>query len=162
MTWGLLPVLLMSKGFSLATVGLITAIYPAVWGLGQLITGKMADIFPKKNMLVIGMVIQAIALFFMIYADGKTAFILLSSLLGWGTAMVYPTFLATVAENTHPLDRAKSIGVFRLWRDMGYAVGAIVTGIIADRLNLNAAILFIAVLTFVSGGIIQFRMKTEK
>jgi MFS family permease len=160
MMWGLLPVLLMSKGFSLATVGLITAIYPAVWGLGQLITGKMADIFPKKNMLVIGMVIQAIALFFMIYADGKSAFILLLSLLGWGTAMVYPTFLATVAENTHPLDRAKSIGVFRLWRDMGYAVGAIVTGIIADRLNLNAAILFIAVLTFVSGGIIQLRMKT--
>jgi len=122
----------------------------------------MADIFPKKNMLVIGMVIQAIALFFMIYADGKSAFILLLSLLGLGTAMVYPTFLATVAENTHPLDRAKSIGVFRLWRDMGYAVGAIVTGIIADRLNLNAAILFIAVLTFVSGGIIQLRMKTEK
>lgn len=159
MTWGLLPVLLTTKGFSLTSIGLITAVYPAVWGLGQLITGKMADLFPKKNLLVFGMIIQAIALFFMIAADSQWQFILLSSILGWGTAMVYPTFLATVAENTHPLDRAKSIGVFRLWRDLGYAIGAILTGIIADRLDLNAAILFIAILTLLSGLIVKFRMK---
>lgn len=159
MTWGLLPVLLTTKGFSLTSIGLITAVYPAVWGFGQLITGKMADLFPKKNLLVFGMIIQAIALFFMIAADSQWEFILLSSILGWGTAMVYPTFLATVAENTHPLDRAKSIGVFRLWRDLGYTIGAILTGIISDRLDLNAAILFIAILTLLSGLIVKFRMK---
>ncbi|MFN5785518.1 MAG: MFS transporter, partial [Flavobacteriia bacterium] len=82
-----------------------------------------------------------------------------SALLGWGTAMVYPTFLATVAENTHPLDRAESIGVFRLWRDLGYAIGAVITGIIADQLNMDAAILFIAGITMVSGVVIQVRMK---
>jgi MFS family permease len=86
-------------------------------------------------------------------------FIILSTLLGWGTAMVYPTFLATVAENTNPQDRAKSIGIFRLWRDLGYAIGAILTGIIADLFSINAAILFIGLLTFASAAIIFFRMK---
>jgi MFS family permease len=159
MSWGLLPVLLMSKGFSIGTVGVITAVYPAVWGLGQLITGKMADHFSKKYMLITGMVLQAIALFAMIYARSELDYSLLSALLGWGTAMVYPTFLATVAENTHPLDRAESIGVFRLWRDLGYAIGAVITGIIADQLNMDAAILFIAGITMVSGVVIQVRMK---
>jgi len=89
-------------------------------------------------------------------------FIVLSSiLLGWGTAMVYPTFLATVAEHTHPADRAGSIGVFRLWRDMGYAIGAILTGVIADALGIHAAILIIGLLTMFSAGIIYFRMKCE-
>jgi predicted MFS family arabinose efflux permease len=86
-------------------------------------------------------------------------FIALSAVLGWGTAMVYPTFLATVAENTHPQDRAQSIGIFRLWRDMGYAIGAILTGIIADLFSTNAAIIFIAVLTFISALIIRYRMR---
>jgi predicted MFS family arabinose efflux permease len=83
----------------------------------------------------------------------------LSSILGWGTAMVYPTFLATVAENTHPQDRAKSIGIFRLWRDLGYAIGAILTGIIADLISINASVLFIGFLTFLSSMIIYFRMR---
>ena len=82
--------------------------------------------------------------------------------LGWGTAMVYPTFLATVAENTNPQDRAKSIGVFRLWRDLGYAIGAVLTGVIADLFSINAAILFIGLLTLVSAFIIQYRMKCRK
>jgi predicted MFS family arabinose efflux permease len=107
------------------------------------------------------MVLQAIALFAMIHADHQMTFILLAAVLGWGTAMVYPTFLATVAENTNPQDRAKSIGVFRLWRDLGYAIGAIVTGVIADQLNLNAAIMFIAILTFLSGVVIQLRMEKK-
>lgn len=161
MTWGIFPILLATKHFSLSEIGLITAIYPAVWGLGQLFTGKMADIFPKKSMLFWGMLVQAVALAVMIFANSMFEYIVLSALLGWGTAMVYPTFLATVAEFTHPNDRAKSIGIFRLWRDLGYAIGAILTGIIADLLNLNAAILFIAVLTFISALIIQVRMKTK-
>lgn len=161
MTWGIFPILLATKNFSIGEIGLITAIYPAVWGLGQLITGKMADIFPKKSMLFWGMLLQAVALLVMIFANSMFEYIALSAVLGWGTAMVYPTFLATVAEFTHPKDRAKSIGIFRLWRDLGYAIGAILTGIIADLFNLNAAILFIAVLTFISSFIILFRMKTK-
>lgn len=159
MTWGIFPILLATKNFTISEIGLITAIYPAVWGLGQLFTGKMADHFQKKRMLFWGMLLQALALFALTYADSKLEYISLSAILGWGTAMVYPTFLATVAENTHPQDRAKSIGVFRLWRDLGYAIGAILTGIIADFFSLNAAILFIAFLTLVSAVIVKIRMR---
>ncbi|MDO8992270.1 MAG: MFS transporter, partial [Daejeonella sp.] len=143
MAWGIFPILLAIKGFSIAEIGIIAAIYPAVWGIGQLFTGKMADKFCKKDILYVGMFLQAIALIVLVWADSMVDFVILSSILGWGTAMVYPTFLATVAENTHPQDRAKSIGIFRLWRDLGYAIGAILTGIIADFFSINAAILFI-------------------
>jgi MFS family permease len=159
MAWGIFPLLLATKGFSIAEIGIVTAIYPAVWGLGQLFTGAMADRFCKKNMLYSGMLLQAVALIALLWAQSMLHFILLSSLLGWGTAMVYPTFLATIAENTHPQDRAKSIGIFRLWRDLGYAIGAILTGIIADLISINAAILFIGVLTMASAIIIRYRMK---
>lgn len=162
MTWGIFPILLASKNFSIGEIGLITAVYPAVWGLGQLFTGKMADIFPKKNMLFWGMLLQAVALLLLVFASSMFEYIALSAVLGWGTAMVYPTFLATVAENTHPKDRAKSIGIFRLWRDLGYAIGAILTGVIADLLNLNSAITFIAILTLLSSMIIKARMKNQK
>ena len=158
MAWGIFPILLATKGFSIAQIGIITAIYPAVWGVGQLLTGKMADKFCKKDMLSLGMLLQAIALLFLVWANTMLHFVILSSILGWGTAMVYPTFLATVAENTNPQDRAKSIGVFRLWRDLGYAIGAILTGIIADVFSINVAILFIALLTFISAATIAARM----
>lgn len=161
MAWGLFPILLASKGFSIAEIGIITAVYPAIWGLGQLFTGKLADRFCKKDMLYTGMLLQAIALLVLIRANSMTHFIILSSILGWGTAMVYPTFLATVAENTNPQDRAKSIGIFRLWRDLGYAIGAILTGIIADLFTMQAAILFIGVLTLLSAMIIRFRMNCQ-
>lgn len=159
MTWGIFPILLASKNFSLNEIGIIVSIYPAVWGLGQLFTGKMADIFPKKRMLFWGMMIQAIMLFLMVFAETMIEYALLSVFLGWGTAMVYPTFLATVAENTNPMDRAKSIGIFRLWRDLGYAFGAILTGVVADWWNIEASIFFIAILTLFSSMIILFRMK---
>jgi len=162
MIWGIFPIVLAVKNFSLAEIGIITAVYPAVWGLGQLVTGKMADVLPKKLLLFWGMLLQAIALLFIIYAENKIQYIVLAAVLGWGTAMVYPTFLATVAENTHPQDRAKSIGIFRLWRDLGYAIGAIITGIIADWWNIKTAILFISVLTFLSEIIIQLRMRNLK
>lgn len=158
MAWGIFPILLASKGFSLAEIGLITAIYPGVWGLGQLFTGAMADRFCKKDMLYVGMLLQAIALVVLIWATTMLHYCVLASILGWGTAMVYPTFLATVAENTHPQDRAKGIGIFRLWRDLGYAIGAVLTGIIADLISIHAAILFIGMLTFVSAFIIMYRM----
>lgn len=159
MVWGILPILLASKNFRIEEIGIVTAIYPAVWGVGQIITGKMADRICKKDMLFWGMVLQAVALVLFVMATTLTQFILLAILLGWGTAMVYPTFLAAVAENTHPQDRAKSLGVFRLWRDLGYAIGAILTGLIADAIGINASIIFAGGLTFMSGWIIYFRMK---
>ena len=159
MAWGIFPILLATKGFTIGEIGIVTAIYPAVWGIGQLFTGKMADKFCKKDMLYVGMFLQAIALILLVWANTMFHFIILSSILGWGTAMVYPTFLATVAENTNPQDRAKSIGIFRLWRDLGYAIGAILTGIIADLISINASIIFIGLLTLTSAFIIRYRMK---
>lgn len=162
MIWGILPFLLATKGFSIEKIGIIVGIYPIVWGIGQLFTGKMADKYPKKKMLYIGMLLQAIALLFFAFANTMSLFIGLSIILGWGTAMVYPTFLATIANNTHPDNRAQSIGVFRFWRDLGYAIGAIITGIIADAFNLEAPILFIGGLTLVSSVIIYYRMSDKQ
>jgi MFS family permease len=158
MVWGIFPILLFQKNFSLEQIGIITATYPAVWGLGQLVTGKMADYFCKKKLLFAGMLLQGLALLFIPWAQTMTHYIILSVILGWGTAMVYPTFLATVAENTNPIDRPKSLGVFRLWRDMGYAIGAILTGIVADILGINASIIMIGFLTILSSLIIHYRM----
>ncbi len=159
MVWGIFPILLAQKHFTLEQIGIVTATYPAVWGLGQLVTGKMADHICKKDMLFVGMFLQGLALLIMPWAETMTHFIILSVILGWGTAMVYPTFLATVAGNTNPMDRAKSLGIFRFWRDLGYAIGAILTGIIADALGINASIIVIGVLTVASAIIIQYRMK---
>ena len=159
MVWGLLPMILAARGFSIAHIGIITSVYPAVWGMGQIITGKLADRFCKKNMLFWGMTLQAIAILGLVLAGSFSEFVLLSVLLGWGTAMVYPTFLASIAENTHPEDRPGSLGIFRFWRDLGYAIGAIITGLLADAFNLEASLFFVGGLTLASGIIIYFRMK---
>lgn len=159
MIWGIFPLLLASKNFTIEQIGIVVAVYPAVWGIGQLITGRMADTFCKRDLLFLGMLLQALALIFLTISDTFMHFIALSAVLGWGTALVYPTFLASVAENTHPLDRAKSIGIFRLWRDLGYAIGAILTGILADLFSLNVSILSIGALTLMSSLVISIRMK---
>lgn len=161
MAWGLFPILLAEKNFSISQIAIVTAVYPAVWGIGQLFTGKMSDHFCKKSMLFWGMFLQGVALLLFVFATSFTHYIILASILGWGTAMVYPTFLATVAENTNPHDRPKSIGVFRLWRDLGYAIGAILTGIIADAFGITASVVVIGVLTVVSSLIIQNRMRCK-
>ena len=158
MVWGLFPLLLVSKGFDLHETGIIVATYPAVWGLGQLYSGKLADKYCKKTLLFIGMFLQGAALLAMSLANSFSWFIALSTLLGIGTAIVYPTFLAAISDYTHPDQRPKSIGIFRLWRDLGYAIGAILTGLIADRLGLVAAILAIGLLTVASAIIVRFRM----
>jgi MFS family permease len=158
MAWGLFPLLLAFKGFSIGQIGLITAIYPAVWGFAQLFTGHLADLYSKKKLLFMGMLLQALALVLFPVAVTITHYISLSVLLGLGTAMVYPTFLATIADCTHPKDRASSIGIFRLWRDLGYAIGALLTGILADLFDLDIAIYAVALLTFLSAMIIRFRM----
>lgn len=162
MVWGIFPILLFQKNFSIEQIGIITATYPAVWGLGQLVTGKMADYICKKDMLFTGMLLQGLALLVMPWAKTMTHYLIVSVILGLGTAMVYPTFLATVAENTNPIDRPKSLGIFRLWRDLGYAIGAILTGMIADALGINASIIVIGFLTVFSSFIIQYRMKCKK
>ncbi len=161
MAWGLFPILLAEKNFSIAEIGIVTAIYPAVWGIGQLFTGKMSDYFCKKSMLFWGMFLQGIALLSFVFASSLLHYIVLASILAWGTAMVYPTFLATVAENTHPQDRPKSLGVFRLWRDLGYAIGAVLTGLIADAFGINSSVIVIGLLTLISSLIIQKRMRCK-
>ena len=159
MIWGLLPLLLKSKGFSLAQIGTIVAIYPMVWGLLQLGTGKLADVWNKKDMLIGGMLLQGMAIISMVWAFSFNAFIVLSILLGLGTALVYPTFLAAITQNTTPQQRAGSIGVFRLWRDLGYALGALLTGAIADRFGMVEAIGWTGTITLLSAIIILVRMK---
>jgi MFS family permease len=151
--------LLASKGFKLSDIGIIVAIYPAVWGIGQLFTGALADRFCKRNLLFVGMFLQGVALIAMIYADTMAMFIALSALLGAGTAIVYPTFLAAVSDYTHPEQRPQSIGVFRLWRDLGYAFGAVITGLIADQFGLSAPVLVIGLLTIISAVVVQYRMR---
>ena len=159
MVWGLFPLLLVSKGFDLHETGIIVATYPAIWGLGQLYTGKLADKYCKKKLLFIGMLMQGIALIGMLWANSFLWFVMLSSLLGIGTAIVYPTFLAAISDYTHPDQRPKSIGIFRLWRDLGYAIGAILTGLIADSFGLIAPILAIGLLTVASSLVVRFRMR---
>ncbi|MDR9488379.1 MFS transporter [Salibacter sp.] len=158
MMWGLFPILLSARNFTLAEIGIITAIYPGVWGFGQLVTGRLGDMFHKKRILFLGMLLQAAALLGLFWSDLYAEFVIYSIILGAGTALVYPNFMAAIADFTHPTDRPKSIGVFRLWRDMGYAIGAILTGFIADYLGSEYAILIIGGLTLISALIIQFRM----
>ena len=158
MIWGLLPVLLISLNFGLDQIGLIAAIYPTVWGISQLFTGKMADLFPKKPLLFWGMLVQGLAILLLPLATGYLLLVIISVSLGIGTAIVYPTFLAAIAESTHPKQRAESIGTFRLWRDLGYAIGAILSGITADFFGIKSAILLIGLVTIGSSQVIQIRM----
>ncbi len=158
MVWGLFPLLLTSRGFDLQDIGIIVATYPAIWGIGQLFTGKLADRWCKKTLLFWGMLLQGIALLGMLWANSFGHFIILSALLGLGTAIVYPTFLAAVSDYTHPDQRPESIGIFRLWRDLGYAIGAILTGLIADQFGLMAPVLAIGLLTIISSFIVKSRM----
>jgi MFS family permease len=159
MIWGLLPILLGKRGFNMVEISELVAIYPIVWGLGQLLTGRLADILEKKKMLFFGMLLQGVVILGMIFATSFEQFAILGILLGVGTAIVYPTFLSAIAENTNPEQRAKSIGIFRLWRDLGYAIGAILTGLIADIYDVEAPVIFIGVITLISAAIIQVRMK---
>ena len=161
MVWGLFPILLAGLNFNLKQIGIIVSVYPMVWGLGQLFTGKLADILPKRKLLFWGMLIQGLSLTFMAITLGFYEFIFLSALLGIGTAMVYPTFLVGIAAHTNPMQRAESIGVFRLWRDLGYALGAILTGVIADLLGIDYSMVVIAVITVISALIIRFRMDPD-
>jgi MFS family permease len=158
MIWGLLPLVLMALHFDSQQIGVLSAIYPTVWGIGQLFTGRMADLYSKKKMLFWGMFIQGIAILLIPFTTHFYVLALISALLGFGTALVYPTFLSTIAQATAPKQRAESIGTFRLWRDLGYAFGAIISGIVADVLGIHYAIFLIGAITLFSAGVIQVRM----
>ena len=161
MIWGLLPIVLLSLHYNSQNIGVITAIYPTVWGFGQLITGKMSDIYSKKKMLFWGMLLQGIAILFIPFSTEMYQLATISALLGFGTALVYPTFLSAIAQATNPTQRAESIGTFRLWRDLGYAIGAIISGITADLFGVNYAIILIGVITILSSLIIKIRMPKD-
>lgn len=156
--WGLMPVLLIQKGFGIAQIGIIAGIYPVVWGLSQLITGKLGDHYCKKQIITSGMLIQALAIILMAMAGNMPLLIVASVLLGIGTALVYPNFLSVIAEWTHPSQRAESLSIFRLWRDSGYVFGAILSGILADVMGMSNALFIVAIITAVSGLIANKRM----
>jgi MFS family permease len=161
MIWGLLPIFLFSLNFDNKHIGVITAIYPTVWGIGQLFTGKMSDHVSKKAMLFWGMLLQGIAILLIPFSSNFYVLASISAILGIGTALVYPTFLSTIAQATNPKQRAESIGTFRLWRDLGYAIGAIISGITADLFGVAYAMVFIGILTILSSLIIKFRMPEQ-
>jgi MFS family permease len=151
MMWGLVPLFLAGAGLPLEQVVIITAAYPGVWGISQLATGALSDHWGRKWMIAAGMWVQAIGIALFVLGRGFWIWLVGAVLLGYGTALVYPTLLAAVSDVAHPEWRASAVGVYRLWRDGGYAVGALVSGLLADALGIPIAIAAIAGLTFLSG-----------
>jgi ubiquinone/menaquinone biosynthesis C-methylase UbiE len=160
LAWGLLPILFAADGLSVAEVGLLAALYPAVWATAQLVTGAASDRIGRKPLIVAGMLIQATALAGFATVTGAAGWVTAAAALGIGTAFVYPTLLAAIGDVAHPSWRASAVGVYRLWRDSGYAVGALIAGITADLVGLRGAVLTVAVLTAASG-LFAARLLTE-
>ena len=158
MAWGLFPLVFAAAGLNLAQVGLLAAIYPATWSVVQIATGALSDRTGRKPLIVWGMWIQAVGIALVTVASAIAGFVVGVLLLGIGTAMVYPTLLAAIGDVAHPSWRASAVGVYRLWRDLGYAIGALLAGLIADAFGLQAAMWFIAALTFASGTVSALRM----
>jgi MFS family permease len=159
MAWALLPLFFTAHGLGLREIGLLASTYPAVWGAGQLGTGWVSDQVGRKPLIVAGMLLQSIAVTGFVIMPGFTWWIAESVLLGAGTALVYPTLLAVISDAARVPDRATSVGVYRFWRDSGYAAGAIVAGVIADAAGFPAAIITVACLTGLSGIVVAVRMR---
>ena len=151
MAWGLFPLYFAGAGLDLPTIGVLAAIYPGVWGVLQFVTGPLSDRVGRKLPIVGGMWLQAAALGMVVVWPGVTGWAAAMALLGLGTALVYPTLIGAVSDVTHPDGRASAVGVYRLWRDTGYAVGALAAGALADRFGVGWAIGSVAVLTMLSG-----------
>lgn len=161
MSWGIFPLFFTTLGLGVERIGILKAVYPVVWGVGQTITGPLSDRWGRKGLIVGGMWVQAVGLV-MTGLTGQFGWWLAASvLLGAGTAIVYPSLIAAVSDASHPSWRARSLSVYRFWRDLGYAIGALAAGLIADRFGFAAAILSIGVLTFVSGVVVLVSM-TER
>jgi len=158
MAWGLLPLYFASQGLTLERISLLAGLYPAVWGGAQLLTGALSDRTGRKWMIAFGMFVQAAGIMLMISSGSFAGWSLAAVFLGLGTAMVYPTLIAAVADVAHPTWRASAVGVYRLWRDGGYAIGALLAGVLADVLGIRWAIGVVGGLTFLSGLIVAIVM----
>ena len=158
LAWGLFPLIFAAAGLGLKQIGILAATYPAVWGLTQLVTGPLSDRIGRKWLIAGGMWTQAFGIVLIALASTFAGFAAGAILLGLGTAMVYPTLLATIGDVAHPSWRGSAVGVYRLWRDLGYAFGALIAGMVADRLGLSPAAMVVAALTFVSGLVVAARM----
>lgn len=158
LAWGLFPIFFLAAGLSISRIGILAAIYPAVWGLGQLYTGALSDRIGRKPLIVGGMIVQALAIAWIGATSSFTTWAVGAVLLGAGTAMVYPTLLAAIGDVANPTWRARAVGVYRLWRDSGFAVGALLAGILADLVSITAAIYAVATLTGLSGIVVAIRM----
>ena len=158
LAWGVFPIYFASQGLGIGQIGMLTAIYPAVWGLGQLYTGGLSDRIGRKWLIAGGMGVQAVAIGAIASTGTIWGWAMASVLLGLGTAMVYPTLLAAIGDVAHPQWRASAVGVYRTWRDSGFAVGALMAGIIADAVSIEAAIWAVAGLTGLSGLVVAGRM----
>jgi MFS family permease len=159
MSWGLFPLFFASANMNLGQIGVLAAIYPATWGIAQLGTGALSDRIGRKWLIAGGMWIQAFGIGMVILSETMFGFSLGGILLGIGTAMVYPTLLASIGDLAHPKWRASGVGVYRLWRDLGYAVGALLSGVAADLMGMAGAMWIVAALTFASGSWVAFRMR---
>jgi MFS family permease len=152
LAWGLVPLYLAATGATLGEIAIVAAAYPLVWGVGQLVTGWLSDSVGRKPLIVLGMLVQALGLGVLALSDG--AFwpaLVAAALLGAGTAMVYPTLIAAVSDNSQPRDRARIVSVYRFWRDFGFALGALLVGVLADLVSAQAAIVAVVALTAASG-----------
>jgi MFS family permease len=158
LAWGLLPLFFAAGGCTVAEIGTLGFIYPAVWGFVQLGTGALSDRWGRKWLIAVGMIAQGIALAAVALASEFRAWAVAMAVLGIGTAMVYPTLLAAVGDVAHPLWRGSAIGVYRFWRDAGYAAGAITAGVLADTIGMAGAIGVIGGLTMLSGAVVAVRM----
>jgi MFS family permease len=158
MSWGLYPLFFAAHGLSVQRVGVVKAVYPVVWGVLQVATGPLSDRVGRKGLIAWGMVVQAGGIWLTVIVPDYEAWLVGAVLQGLGTAMVYPTLLAAITDHAHPTWRASSLGVYRFWRDLGYAVGALLSGLIADAVGLGAAIHVVAALTLLSGGVVGWAM----
>lgn len=158
LAWGLFPILFLGAGLSIGRIGILVALYPAVWGLGQLYTGGLSDRIGRKPLIVGGMFVQAIAIAWIAASSSFALWAVGAIVLGAGTAMVYPTLLAAIGDIAHPTWRARSVGIYRLWRDGGFAIGALLAGILADMISITGAIYTVAALTALSGLVVAARM----
>jgi MFS family permease len=158
LAWGLFPILFAGAGLTLTQIGVLAALYPAVWGLGQLVTGPASDRYGRKPLIVAGMLLQAAALAGIAVADSFAVWAGAAVGLGIGTALVYPALLAAIGDVAHPAWRARAVGVYRLWRDGGFAAGALLAGILADAYGIRLATAAVAALTAASGLLAWIRM----
>jgi MFS family permease len=158
MVWGLLPLMAAAAGYSLGQIGVLAAVYPLVWGGLQLFTGALSDAWGRKRLIAGGMIVQAGAISLFLIHGGFGWWLAAAIALGLGTAMVYPTLLAAIGDVAHPDWRASAVGVYRLWRDGGYAAGALASGIVADLFGTSAAVAMVALVTLASGLTVVFRM----